>query len=154
MKKIICTAMCIVSALTFCACTEAKNPEISDIAASVNATSAYAMVDLIEITEDKMDIYFTGLDMSKVESFYAAKAQDGYTDHFVAIKVSDGEYASEVVTILEDYKANLAETYADYAPIEAERAETGTVITINDDYVFMIISEDTATVTSAVETHF
>ncbi len=146
-----------VSMMLFCACGESKNvagPEISDIAASVNATPAYEMVDLIEITEDKMDIYFMGLDMSKVESFYAAKAQDGYTDHFVAIKVSDAEYASEVATILEGYKTDLAETYADYAPIESERAENGTVMTINNNYVFMIISEDVATVTSAVETHF
>ena len=109
---------------------------------------------MIEITSDKMNFYFSDLDMSKVDSFYAVKAQDGYTDHFVMVKLNDNAYSSQVSDIFKAYAADLSETYADYAPIEADRAAKAQISVVEDNYVVLIISEDNSTVLSYVKSFF
>ena len=44
--------------------------------------------------------------------------------------------------------------YADYAPIEADRAAKAQISVVEDDYVVLIISEDNATVLSYVKSFF
>lgn len=118
------------------------------------AKKLYRGVDMIEITSDKMNFYFSDLDMSKVDSFYAVKAQDGYTDHFVIVKLNDNAYSSQVSDIFKAYAADLSETYADYAPIEADRAAKAQISVVEDSYVVLIISEDNSTVLSYVKSFF
>ena len=118
------------------------------------AKKLYRGVDMIEITSDKMNFYFSDLDMSKVDSFYAVKAQDGYTDHFVMVKLNDNAYSSQVSDIFKAYASDLSETYADYAPIEADRAAKAQISVVEDNYVVLIISEDNNTVLSSVKSFF
>ena len=92
--------------------------------------------------------------MTKVESVYAAKAQDGFTDHFVVLKLNDSSYSDTARGIFDSYKLKLADTYESYAPVEAERARNGSVFSENSIYVFLIIAEDTDAVDSAVQKCF
>lgn len=126
--------------------------DVSEIGSA--AKKLYRGVDMIEITSDKMNFYFSDLDMSKVDSFYAVKAQDGYTDHFVMVKLNDNAYSSQVSDIFKAYAADLSETYADYAPIEADRAAKAQISVVEDNYVVLIISEDNSTVLSYVKSFF
>ena len=127
----------------------------SDVSEIGNAAKKlYVGIDMIEITSDKMNFYFADLDMSKVDSFYAVKAQDGYTDHFVMVKLNDNAYSSQVSDIFKAYASDLSETYADYAPIEADRAAKAQISVVEDNYVVLIISEDNNTVLSSVKSFF
>lgn len=129
-----------------------NSPDVSAIGDA--ASKLYVGIDLIPIGEDKINFYFADLDMTKVDSFYAAKAQDGYTDHFVVVKVNDSAYSSQVSEIFKTYASDLSETYADYAPIEADRASKATIATVGDNYVVLIISEDNNAVLSGVKSFF
>lgn len=131
---------------------QVASPDVSAIGDS--AKKLYVGIDMIEITSDKMNFYFSDLDMSKVDSFYAVKAQDGYTDHFVIVKLNDNAYSSQVSDIFKAYAADLSETYADYAPIEADRAAKAQISVVEDSYVVLIISEDNSTVLSYVKSFF
>ena len=128
------------------------SPDVSEIGNA--AKKLYVGIDMIEITSDKMNFYFADLDMSKVDSFYAVKAQDGYTDHFVMVKLNDNAYSSQVSDIFKAYASDLSETYADYAPIEADRAAKAQISVVEDNYVVLIISEDNNTVLSSVKSFF
>ena len=131
---------------------QVESTDVSEIGSA--AKKLYRGVDMIEITSDKMNFYFSDLDMSKVDSFYAVKAQDGYTDHFVMVKLNDNAYSSQVSDIFKAYAADLSETYADYAPIEADRAAKAQISVVEDNYVVLIISEDNSTVLSYVKSFF
>jgi len=131
---------------------QVASPDVSEIGNA--AKKLYTGIDMIEITSDKMNFYFSDLDMAKVDSFYAAKAQDGYTDHFVMVKINDSAYASQVSDIFKTYAADLSETYADYAPIEADRAAKAQISVVEDNFVVLIISEDNSTVLSYVKSFF
>ncbi len=131
---------------------QVESTDVSEIGNA--AKKLYRGVDMIEITSDKMNFYFSDLDMSKVDSFYAVKAQDGYTDHFVMVKLNDNAYSSQVSDIFKAYAADLSETYADYAPIEADRAAKAQISVVEDNYVVLIISEDNSTVLSYVKSFF
>lgn len=131
---------------------QVSSTDVSEIGNA--AKKLYRGVDMIEITSDKMNFYFSDLDMSKVDSFYAVKAQDGYTDHFVMVKLNDNAYSSQVSDIFKAYAADLSETYADYAPIEADRAAKAQISVVEDNYVVLIISEDNSTVLSYVKSFF
>lgn len=167
-KKITAFLITAIIALSMSACsgkTVEENP-VDTTSANVQATSTdvseignstkklYTGIDMIDITSDKMNFYFPDLDMSKVDSFYAVKAQDGYTDHFVIVKLNDNTYSSQVSDIFKAYAVDLSETYADYAPIEADRAAKAQISVVEDDYVVLIISEDNATVLSYVKSFF
>ena len=131
---------------------QVASPDVSEIGNA--AKKLYRGVDMIEITSDKMNFYFSDLDMAKVDSFYAVKAQDGYTDHFVMVKINDSAYASQVSDIFKAYAVDLSETYADYAPIEADRAAKAQISVVEDNFVVLIISEDNSTVLSYVKSFF
>lgn len=131
---------------------QVASPDVFEIGDS--AKKLYVGIDMIEITSDKMNFYFSDLDMSKVDSFYAVKAQDGYTDHFVIVKLNDNAYSSQVSDIFKAYAADLSETYADYAPIEADRAAKAQISVVGDNYVVLIISEDNSAVLSSVKSFF
>lgn len=167
-KKIIAFIMGGVAVLSMSACSgktveetpvdtipsdiQVASPDVSAIGDA--AKKLYVGIDMIEITSDKMNFYFSDLDMSKVNSFYAVKAQDGYTDHFVLIELNDNAYSSQVSDIFKAYAADLSETYADYAPIEADRAAKAKVSVVEDNYVVLIISEDNDSVFSSVKSFF
>ncbi len=131
---------------------QVASPDVSSIGDAV--IKLYNGIDMIPIGEDKINFYFSDLDMTKVDSFYAAKAQDGYTDHFVIVKLNDFAYSSQVSDIFKAYSADLAETYADYAPIEADRASKALISTVGDNYVVLVISEDNNAVLSSVKSFF
>ncbi len=167
-SKITAFIMTSVIALSMTACSGKTVEETPDNTTSANVQTAsadvssigdaviklYNGIDMIPIGEDKMNFYFSDLDMTKVDSFYAAKAQDGYTDHFVIVKLNDSAYSAQVSEIFKTYAADLAETYADYAPIEADRASKALISTVEDDYVVLVISEDNSTVLSYVKSFF
>ena len=131
---------------------QVASPDVSSIGDAV--IKLYNGIDMIPIGEDKINFYFSDLDMTKVDSFYAAKAQDGYTDHFVIVKLNDNAYSSQVSDIFKAYAADLSETYADYAPIEADRAAKAQISVVGDNYVVLIISEDNSAVLSSVKSFF
>lgn len=165
-KKIIAMVLCLVVVFSVSACSDSngnKNPEETGTVSAVSpdvkeigdtAVKLYQGIDMIEISAEKMSFYFSNLDMSKVDSFYAVKAQDGYTDHFVIVKLNDSSYSSEVSDIFKTYTTELSETYADYAPIEADRASKAEISVLSDNYVVLIISEDNASVMSSVKSFF
>ncbi|MBP0959988.1 MAG: DUF4358 domain-containing protein [Oscillospiraceae bacterium] len=167
-KKITAILLTAFIALSMSACSGKTAEETPDNTTSADvqvastdvseignaAKKLYRGVDMIEITSDKMNFYFSDLDMSKVDSFYAVKAQDGYTDHFVMVKLNDNAYSSQVSDIFKAYASDLSETYADYAPIEADRAAKAQISVVEDNYVVLIISEDNSTVLSYVKSFF
>ena len=56
--------------------------------------------------------------------------------------------------IFKTYTTELSKTYADYAPIEADRAAKAEISVLSDNYVVLIISEDNASVMSSVKSFF
>lgn len=156
MKKIISLILCGIIAVGMTACgneisSSLKEPDVSEIGASVSADCPD--IDTV-IDADKMEIYFTGLDMNAVESFYAKKAQAAFTDHLVIVKVKDKSSVSAVSDVFEAYKVSLRDTYESYAPAEADRAINGTVRTFGDKYVVLIISEDNDAIESKIAEFF
>lgn len=119
---------------------EAADPSLPEM---LNASSA---------EEDAAESfsYISDLDYDKVDSFFLSYAKEGTADEIAVVAVKDLNDVDEAKKSLEKHRENRRKLLEQYEPEEVKRIEDGLVFA-KDQYVVLIICDDSSAVKSAFE---
>lgn len=119
---------------------EAADPSLPEM---LNASSA---------EDDAADSfsYISDMDYDKVDSFFLSYAKEGTADEIAVVAVKDLNDVDEAKKSLEKHRENRRKLLEQYEPEEVKRIEDGLVFA-KDQYVVLIICDDSSAVKSAFE---
>lgn len=119
---------------------EAADPSLPEM---LNASSA---------EEDAAESfsYISDMDYDKVDSFFLSYAKEGTADEIAVVAVKDLNDVDEAKKSLEKHRENRRKLLEQYEPEEVKRIEDGLVFA-KDQYVVLIICDDSSAVKSAFE---
>lgn len=156
MKKIL-SVMLAVIVLLQCGCGGSK---VSDTVSMYDLRQAMEAADssLPEMlnassTEDNAAdsfSYISDMDYDKVDSFFLSYAKEGTADEIAVVAVKDLNDVDEAKKSLEKHRENRRKLLEQYEPEEVKRIEDGLVFA-KDQYVVLIICDDSSAVKSAFE---
>ena len=94
--------------------------------------------------------YISDMDYDKVDSFFLSYAKEGTADEIAVVAVKDLNDVDEAKKSLEKHRENRRKLLEQYEPEEVKRIEYGLVFA-KDQYVVLIICDDSSAVKSAFE---
>ncbi len=156
MKKIL-SVMLAVIVLLQCGCGGTKVSDtvsMYDLRQTMEAadSSLPEMLNASSAEDNAEDSfsYISDMDYDKVDSFFLSYAKEGTADEIAVVAVKDLNDVDEAKKSLEKHRENRRKLLEQYEPEEVKRIEDGLVFA-KDQYVVLIICDDSSAVKSAFE---